>query len=421
MSIVESFIQRYEREYDFYDKVCRKAESLLDDLLSDAGIRAIVTSRAKSPTRLRDKLNQRNVSKKYKNEIDIYNDIADLAGLRIALYFPDSNFEVDRIIKEAFCLIEEEKKFPKEGAIRKTGNRINRFPGYVATHYRVTLKNNDGQKTIYHDAPIEIQVASVLMHAWSEVEHDLVYKPLSGDLSDEEYAILDEINGLVLSGEIALERLKHAGVMRSSKGNKPYSNQYELAASIIDIHGDLSRGDEASSHNLSNIGRVNVLLDILKTSNNNTPEKLRKIIEKVKGESSSDVPFAEKIISYVLDENPSLFPDLNKISDNVSDGKRYKNVSSSIQEGYYRDNFFKMYAELYELITNLARDKGKDPKNGVFRLTEVLPPPLLADYSRVRDVRNRIAHAKSVPLGEIIVTMRIIEEMKTELEQMMNK
>ncbi len=48
------------------------------------------------------------------------------------------------------------------------------------------------------------------MHSWAEVEHDLVYKPINGKLSDEEYAILDEINGLVLSGEIALERLQKA-------------------------------------------------------------------------------------------------------------------------------------------------------------------------------------------------------------------
>ena len=49
------------------------------------------------------------------------------------------------------------------------------------------------------------------MHAWSEVEHDLVYKPMQGTLSEEELAILDELNGLVLTGEIALERLQAAG------------------------------------------------------------------------------------------------------------------------------------------------------------------------------------------------------------------
>ena len=48
------------------------------------------------------------------------------------------------------------------------------------------------------------------MHAWSEVEHDLAYKPFSGELSEDEHAILDEINGLVLAGEIALERLQKA-------------------------------------------------------------------------------------------------------------------------------------------------------------------------------------------------------------------
>jgi ppGpp synthetase/RelA/SpoT-type nucleotidyltranferase len=47
------------------------------------------------------------------------------------------------------------------------------------------------------------------MHAWSEVEHDLVYKPLDGDFSPEEYA-LDQLNGLVLAGEMALETLQKA-------------------------------------------------------------------------------------------------------------------------------------------------------------------------------------------------------------------
>ena len=35
----------------------------------------------------------------------------------------------------------------------------------------------------YATAKIEVQVGSVLMHAWAEVEHDLIYKPESGELS----------------------------------------------------------------------------------------------------------------------------------------------------------------------------------------------------------------------------------------------
>lgn len=54
---------------------------------------------------------------------------------------------------------------------------VKRFSGYWARHYRVQLKDNllqDTQKR-YVNSKTEIQVASVLMHAWSEVEHDLVY------------------------------------------------------------------------------------------------------------------------------------------------------------------------------------------------------------------------------------------------------
>ena len=45
------------------------------------------------------------------------------------------------------------------------------------------------------------------MHAWAEVEHDLVYKPQEGVLSTEELSILDELNGLAL--RFAEEQLPH--------------------------------------------------------------------------------------------------------------------------------------------------------------------------------------------------------------------
>lgn len=81
------------------------------------------------------------------------------------------------------------------------------------------------------------------MHAWSEVEHDLVYKPLQGELSNEELMILDEINGLVLSGNIALERLQRAGIQRvSNESNTQFLNHYDFASftlSRIKINEDL--------------------------------------------------------------------------------------------------------------------------------------------------------------------------------------
>lgn len=183
----------------------------LENALQAAGIRAIVTSRAKAPGRLKSKVLIRNSRRSvpYKNMREIYEDIADLCGVRVSLYFPGDRDKADSLINDLFLLLET-KQFPEQS---KAPSYNKRFSGYWANHYRAHMREEslDRSQKKYTTARIEIQVASVLMHAWSEVEHDLVYKPLQGTLSDEELAILDELNGLVLAGEIALERLQNAG------------------------------------------------------------------------------------------------------------------------------------------------------------------------------------------------------------------
>jgi hypothetical protein len=86
----------------------------------------------------------------------------------------------------------------------------------------------------------------------------LVYKPFTGQLSIEEHAILDELNGLVLAGEIALERLQNAVKRRVASENKTFKNHYDLAAFIYD---NLSNSD-----NEPVMGRVDVLFRFLQLS-----------------------------------------------------------------------------------------------------------------------------------------------------------
>jgi ppGpp synthetase/RelA/SpoT-type nucleotidyltranferase len=214
LGLIEEFIARYRREFDYYDQTARLVAQTLDANLQSAGIRSMVTSRAKSHTRLEAKVRQRARTKTYTTLEEISADVVDLAGARVALYFPGERDQVDRLVKQLFSLLEPPKEFPTNA---KTTYK-KRFSGYWATHYRVQFKESSlgAAQQRYTEARVEIQVASVLMHAWSEVEHDLVYKPFEGTLSDEEYAILDELNGLVMAGEIALERLQRAGEVRES-------------------------------------------------------------------------------------------------------------------------------------------------------------------------------------------------------------
>lgn len=232
MAVVDTFLERYRKEYDFYREAARLCAQVCETELSQNGIRAIVTHRAKNPARLRAKVEARHSKKNFKRVDSIFKDIVDLSGVRIALYFPGDIDEVERII-DSVLDVKKKKIFPDESVEPAYEKR---FSGYAARHYRITLRDSelaDSDKR-YSEALIEIQVASVLIHAWSEVEHDLVYKPLSGKLSVDEYAILDELNGLVLAGEIALERLQRAGDQRVRSSKAKFSNHYELASYIYD-------------------------------------------------------------------------------------------------------------------------------------------------------------------------------------------
>ncbi|MCY9850237.1 GTP pyrophosphokinase [Pectobacterium jejuense] len=228
--IINEFLSRYEKEFDFYQNLAVNIERKIKNELSRYGVRTIVSSRAKSTSRLDVKLEDRNGKKNYKTVNDIYEDIVDLAGVRVALYFPGDMKTVEEIIKKNFK-IHKVKRFPESEGKKKIGEYLKVFDGYSAVHFRVSL-NDESRYGNNHC--VEIQVASVLMHAWSEVEHDLIYKPLQGDLSYEELMILDEINGLVLSGNIALERLQKAGQNRvNNESNNIFLNHYDLAAFLL--------------------------------------------------------------------------------------------------------------------------------------------------------------------------------------------
>ncbi|EMM0381071.1 RelA/SpoT domain-containing protein [Pluralibacter gergoviae] len=264
---IKEFISRYEKEFDFYQNLSLNVEGKIKNYLSKSGVRAIVSSRAKSMTRLDVKLEDRDKKKNYKHVNEIYDDIVDLAGVRVALYFPGDMKLVEEIIGKNFK-IHKSKKFPESLQKKTIGTYTKVFDGYSAAHFRVSL--NDETRYAKNHC-VEIQVASVLMHAWSEVEHDLVYKPLQGELSNEELMILDEINGLVLSGNIALERLQKAGLHRvNDESNKIFLNHYDFASFVL----SRMKIDEE-------LFDFRMVFSILKICNLNTKDNIENIVNHI--------------------------------------------------------------------------------------------------------------------------------------------
>jgi hypothetical protein len=113
MSIIDDFLSHYVREIEFYKRLANAGAERCQKILDERNIQAIVTSRAKRPDRLREKLEKRDAKRSYSSLDDIYTDIPDLAGVRIALYFPKERATVDRLLRDSFD-VSQVKIFPED-------------------------------------------------------------------------------------------------------------------------------------------------------------------------------------------------------------------------------------------------------------------------------------------------------------------
>lgn len=381
MGVIEEFIARYKKEVDFYDQAGRIAAQLLDSKLREQGIRAIVTSRANTLSSLDPKLKARIDKKGYKGIEDIYSDMADLAGVRIALYFPEEASQVQAMLPSLFSIVET-REFPDKNAKPAYAKR---FSGYRAFHFRVRIleKILSEQQRRYSDAKIEVQVASVLMHAWSEVEHDLVYKPLQGKLSEAEYDILDELNGLVMAGEIALKRLQVAGQLRLEKADD-FSNHYELASFIltnvtVDMPKSIDRG----------MGRADILFAFLKELGLAKSENVKPLLRDLHSDLEHRA-IAEQVVDRLLSQDPARYSAYQRIAASFPDTISF---DDAVAVG------FKRYIEQwvrFEALAAIWVSPGK--RNGVTSTVKALAETGVIDNSdqemllSLWRLRNSIVH-----------------------------
>lgn len=96
----------------------------------------------------------------------------DLLGLRIITYFRD---EVDQAAK----IIEEEFSIDAPNSVDKRAILDPDRFGYLSVHYVCMLAEDRAGLTEYRrfsGQVFEVQIRSILQHAWAEIEHDLGYK-----------------------------------------------------------------------------------------------------------------------------------------------------------------------------------------------------------------------------------------------------
>ncbi|MGM0418108.1 MAG: GTP pyrophosphokinase [Thermodesulfobacteriota bacterium] len=167
MGINDQLVQDYDEKVGYYVRFCERIRFILEDLIIKEGLYInSIHSRTKSKKSFIKKINRPDVSYK-----DI-SDVTDIAGLRVTTYFSSDVDKVAEIVKRKF-IIDHENSTDKRDI--KDPDRF----GYLSLHYVVNLKPSDMTKTdcnFLKDLKAEIQIRSILQHAWAEIEHDLGYK-----------------------------------------------------------------------------------------------------------------------------------------------------------------------------------------------------------------------------------------------------
>ncbi|MFN3541976.1 MAG: hypothetical protein ACK40J_18060 [Rhodococcus sp. (in: high G+C Gram-positive bacteria)] len=402
-------------------QVARRVDELLTSDLSEAGVRCIVSNRAKSIDRLESKCRQREGKRiarglnPYTTMDELASDIVDLAGVRVALYFPAQRHIVAGIVARRFNLLEAAKEFPVSGDVLRPGNP--RFSGYAATHYRVNLRESDlaGSDRRYASARVEIQVASVFMHGWSEVEHDLVYKPDGQHLSEEEFAFLDQLNGLAISAEIALEGLQKANERRVSEQRRPFSDRYELATHLMEL-AKLSSDDPVAS---SGLGRIDLLFDLITSLGENTPEKIDRYLQSLHDDFDAR-PLAEQVIDALLAAEPERYKVLKQIrlrkSRKVEAGER----TSELAAGALLASWIELEKLELELVPPVDMRSRIQPVGRRLAGGGYLNAEQVEQLDRLRRVRNAVVHGKgSVHVDEVLNAKSQIDSLVKHLRSRM--
>ncbi|RSM03122.1 hypothetical protein CDV31_010606 [Fusarium ambrosium] len=300
--LLTDFVDNYDQ--GFYTQVAEIAEERCRKVLTEGGIPAIITSRAKRPDRLLEKLKGRDNEKNYQTQEDIKKDLVDLAGVRIALYFPSQRREVELLMLKVFANVDVKRLAGHtcdSTLTEEDGQYRNEFAGYRATHLRLELGTDrlPEDQLKYAGSKIEIQVASLLMHAWSEVEHDLAYKTLNGALSVEEVRMLDGINGLMRTGEVMLGQLKASMETRIANQTRPFGTHFEVGTFL----------QQYAPHDPANedyrVGSLSWLLYVLQQLKIDNPRALGAVLDNWKSDPTNltKYPLVHSVVGYLFETN----------------------------------------------------------------------------------------------------------------------
>lgn len=156
----------YIKEQPLFDSLSKRVASLIENILDKNNVDYhSITFRAKDIESLITKAK----NKKYTNPKE---DIQDFAGIRVITFVKSDVIKACHLIKPEF-IIDEENSSDKGEELGD--DKV----GYRSVHYIGRFseaRTNLSEYSHFKDMCFEIQIRTILEHAWADISHDRTYK-----------------------------------------------------------------------------------------------------------------------------------------------------------------------------------------------------------------------------------------------------
>ena len=157
-------LEDYRKQRDDFVKLGDTVHAMLSDIVNDMGLTVLtVEHRVKAEKSLAGKLERNG------DYYNVFEDLTDILGCRIVCFLSDEIDAIGKKVEESF-VIDWENSSDKRALIKD-----DTF-GYLSLHYICSLPFGDKWPDEICGKKFEIQIRTILQHAWSAIHHDIGYK-----------------------------------------------------------------------------------------------------------------------------------------------------------------------------------------------------------------------------------------------------
>ena len=157
-------LEDYRKQKENFVKLGNVVHDMLANIAKEVGLTVLaVEHRVKEEKSLAGKLERKG------DGYNSFEDVTDILGCRVICFLSDEVDKIGKKVEESF-VVDWENSSNKKDLLKE-----NAF-GYLSLHYICSLPFGDKWPDEICGKKFEIQIRTILQHAWSAIHHDIGYK-----------------------------------------------------------------------------------------------------------------------------------------------------------------------------------------------------------------------------------------------------